>query len=496
MTKRLQTTSLAWFMAVFTWFAQPMEGGAEPLSEPLGGCLIVQVRKGSRAAPSLDSFCGRVPALSLGGQPWQQLYAWAPPFLAAAFDQAERAHCSGKIGCVVGDRSVRLALFADGFPNAFVAADAARIDVGISTGLVDFVDAATRSFIRDAKSQGSASDGFGNWLQRMHDAGGSPCPPRIAPPATDIPVSEFVPGVQAPAQLVYYFIFAHELAHVVSGGNCHAGAGDALTVEKACDRIGMTRLTESNLFFPALIVPWMTAMQYYEALDRPDLERVLALDAGSFRAMFPAREWARRGDGVLDSWTNVCQSGSSEARTVVCRAGWQSMFQLSRALLDLPRPLPCVDRAAAEPSVGSCRQLLELIRASDSGFRELNGEVTFTDEDGGKTFAATKAYANGRDCEVMTFSDLPPSYQCELYRGKDQTAGASAFAALKTEMRNCFSQSWTATQETEERKHSVVTTMTLEEVTGGRRLEAELTRRKTSGEVKVTLSVDAGRGVK
>jgi hypothetical protein len=316
---------------------------APPPTASVGGCLIITVRPGSEVTSSVNSLCSQTPVWRApNGSTMQQLFSWASPFLAGAFDQAERAHCDGGIGCVVRGQAVHIIVYPNGFPNAVISISTESLSIGVSTGMIDFVDASVRSFLKDidVRIPGASEDGYARWLHRMDLAAGLPCPPQITPPASGNVTTEEFKNRQYTAQMVYYMIFAHELAHIKAGSTCGTSGDDALATEMACDRLAIRKLSDRGWFYPALISTWMIAMDYYEALASPVLKRLRPASIGSYRDIFPARDWQQRTAAILAEWGRLC-SGPQSGSGTLCAAGWNRVLNFCQALNNGSRPGAC-----------------------------------------------------------------------------------------------------------------------------------------------------------
>ena len=334
----------------------------------LGGCLIIDIRKGLGTPVSLADFCGRIPKISYpGGTTFQDHLSWAPPVLAFAFDEAERG-LAGSITGVTGTRGVRIVLVPGGLVNAGVPVGGSRgssnsLDILMTSSLLDFVEATTAAYMADALTNTKdrvEALGFRKWLDLM----GKQKTSTTGKAGGVMPVPWPGPGkqtpewnlkyVRTPAQTVYHLIFAHELSHVAlglpSGGATDAEVRDR---EIRVDRNAFRSMgplsphrnamqTRGNVL-PTFIVVFMTGMWYFENLRGQELREAFKV-AGSpltFQTMFPARDWSKRALALISDWESTCGGGVGTATLgTACAPGWKEAIVEARTFVTSKPPEP------------------------------------------------------------------------------------------------------------------------------------------------------------
>jgi hypothetical protein len=342
----------------------PLRTGSAQATEVIGGCVVITLRGGSSLDERVRVECQNTPAARApNGQSFDQLYAWAVPFLAAAFDDAERGHC-GLPGCATNGRTVRVVLLSNGSANAFVGRQPnGGFVVGITTGLLDFTEATSRALLQDAMNDRgggpNSADGLAWWLSTTSASGGRRCSPNLPSPARGFDSRTHFQLLRTTAQTVYWFIFAHEVAHVRLGSRCgFAGAAsDVLGIERECDRRGFEALASRGYANAMAPVAFLIAMRNYEALTGP----LLALPGAtvSWAEAFPARDWGARARSIVDTWRTICQQGNA---TPLCADGWRGAAQWADRMVRSPAPSACVMGGDPAPPLNAHDPLVAAIR--------------------------------------------------------------------------------------------------------------------------------------
>jgi hypothetical protein len=410
-----------------------------------GGCLLVQARAGVDLAPRDDSWCDAfvAPSGSLA-----TTYSWFPDFIVAAFDNAERTRCpGGALNCIVRGRDVQIALVSDGIPNAVVGHDQAdrNLSVRVSTGLVDFTDAAAISYIDEAKSQQKGfgpTGGLTDWITQMDALGGRPCVMHAPTPLRQLNKDEFV-VVRTFAQAFYEFVMNHELAHVASANaDCGAHNPTAMEREVACDADAFDKLTAAvpqRALPPAVAAP-LVAIAHYEHILNERFGRLVAPAAGkSFLDLYPASNWTARARAYVTLWENHCNTAAADQTT--CRNGWRAAIADVRRLLAIPMPAQCSDTntPAAENAPATFENGLEqLVAAAPDQFVSIRGQAEPRDPDADASFySLTVAVPGLRDCALMVDDDATraPTVTCSAYRGSENAQANAAYRDLAAKVR-------------------------------------------------------------
>jgi hypothetical protein len=328
-------------------------GGAQIATRAVGGCITLTLRVGEGTPVSLDQFCQAYPA-TVAGEPFQKLYGWAPPLLASALDAAETASC-GYRSCASKKANLRVTILSYGLPNAAVFLGPNVIDIFVTSGLIDFVDATARGMLIDARASGAqtaSEDGYRSWLERMHDSGGQTCAFTGHRGPGGLPVTNSQQWLrdQTGAITVYEFVFGHELAHVLNGPSCGYSGADVLSREVACDESAFRHLMTAKslsgerlpVYAPSLTFYFMAAMRHYEQLLGPHLLSMFRGPDGprDLDSLNPARDWRSRARVLLDDWRAMCRNDNKD---VMCRY-WEDLTADARVYIESLPPRPCVER--------------------------------------------------------------------------------------------------------------------------------------------------------
>lgn len=314
-------------------------------SQTIGSCLILKLRGNPTNGPVID-FCAHSSVAANTPSNTETLYGWVGPQIGYAFDQAERAQC-GYVGCL-GDVTVTVAIFPQLLANAAVVRNQNDLGILFNTQLVDFIDAAARSFCSDAlkiTSHQPAQGGYADWMTAMENLGGHACAYSVPAPATTNVSQQDMLSEWAYASAAYQFILAHELSHLLTPNyQCRYSGSDSLGIEKACDAIATDKLLRApqTTFMPVVPVGFMMAMESYERLTGP-LYRNRLLYAGApttFQEMFPARDWKSRAQQMTQQWAAFCATGAS---TPICPNGYQEVVKLANSMTTVALPDPCIE---------------------------------------------------------------------------------------------------------------------------------------------------------
>lgn len=308
-----------------------------------GGCMVLYLRDTGTNSP-VESQCDAIPVVHYGnGQSFQQVYSWIPPFVAVSFDQAERAAC-GVLGCATDKTQVTLFLLANGIPNASVDEGKGYITLTLNTGLIDFIDAASRSYlvdIEDAIARKPLTRGYQNWMTSMRSLGNT-CQPHVPFPTPSVSQADFMTA-QEISHATYQFVFGHELAHYrseVFGACGHKPPG--LAREMACDRISTNSLLEmkDSSMFPGAVAAVLMALDTYSRVAGPSefgiMER--GTDATNAQEFIKSMPWNARASQIVDLWDRFCRAG---ANSKVCPANFDDVIIPARELTDTPPPASC-----------------------------------------------------------------------------------------------------------------------------------------------------------
>lgn len=318
--------------------------GAELQTRERGGCLIVYLRA-PQPGDAFEANCDHIPALKFkSGKSFQELYSWVPPFLAYAFEQAERATC-GNINCATDRSHVTVFVVANGTPNAGVIGAPGHMYLFVNTGFIDFTDAAARSYLADAKAavtHQQQTNGYKDWMSGMRASGGRQCDWQFQAPTPVVAEQDFG-QVQAVAQATYQVMFGHELAHYRAKpfgacGNKPAG----LEREMACDEQSVNALLRANdtTMMPMGLVATLMALNSYTKIAGPTALGFFGSteEANELQEQMNAMSWQTRAVQVVDLWDRFCRSG---AKSKLCPDGFDDMIELSRALTESTPPKAC-----------------------------------------------------------------------------------------------------------------------------------------------------------
>jgi hypothetical protein len=250
-------------MIMFSWrwllacllISVATRASGEPLTFSSHGCMVISLRSGKVAAPPLmfaKPSAQLVRYFNLG-----ELYAWAPPLLTAAFDQAEQGFTGYRSG-VLGDLSARLVILPEGFPYIGVTRNGTSVDIYCTAGLLDLVQVSTSALMLDILREREAATpegiGLDEWLFRLCADLDTTGAYRVAwAGAQSLPNRTWAVNYSlAPAAVVYRFIFAHELAHVWSG--ISSSTVDPLLTEMRADSLAFASLWRDGQTIPTVIL--------------------------------------------------------------------------------------------------------------------------------------------------------------------------------------------------------------------------------------------------
>jgi hypothetical protein len=423
-----------------------------------GGCLLIPVRKGASKVKRDHAWCDRMTGVDL-----DRAYSWVPDFMALALDNAERAECGGAIGCVAGGRDVEIILAGDGIPNALVAGDTSQLTIVVSTGLIDFVEAAETTYLDEVKAGvlgKGPTGGFSDWLTEIDAMGGKPCTFRAPSPLHRHDQADFT-QLRTAAQVFYEFIMAHEISHVRSpGANCWAGDHPQdMARELACDHRAFSKLASTSppRALPVLMVPPLVGMSHYEHILNSRLGRLVDARTGApFLDRFPASNWTVRADRLVSEWEKHCSAVGED--TTVCRPGWKVAVADARRLLALKLPSQCIDTASSVSTelqpVGpskvtkqplssdpTCRGLETAILSASAAFEPIKGPLDDGDEDP-KTWKSTVTWGDAEACLVWKSTGEAPYWSCDLIGDRNPAKVEAAFPGYVAKMKDCLASGW------------------------------------------------------
>ena len=322
----------------------PLSLAAQLQTQQRGACLIVYLRAPQPGDP-FEANCDKTPPFKFkNGKTFQELYSWVPPFLAYAFDQAERATC-GYINCVTDRLHVTVFIVANGTPNAGVTRGPGHMYLFVNTGFIDFTDAVARSYLADAKAavaHQQPKNGYKDWMSAMRAAGGRQCDWQFPMPTPVVSQQDML-QVQSVAQGTYQVMFGHELAHYRAkhAGDC-GGKPPGLEREMACDEESMNGLlrAKDTTMMPMGLVATLMALNSYMQIAGPTAYGFFGgtQAANDVQEQMNAMSWQSRAVQAVDLWDRFCRSG---AESKLCPSGFDDMIELSRALTETTPPKAC-----------------------------------------------------------------------------------------------------------------------------------------------------------
>lgn len=320
----------------------------------VGNCVAIYIQ-GQALSQTASNFCSQVPTPAFSnGLSVQQVYAWVPAILADAYSEAERG-LSGRLAGVTGQGSVTLIVFPSGLADAQIRIDQLRSSAGnteifINTGLIDFIEAISSSYLLDAlRGQPDALPGLGfaQWIATLPPA------PRNSPisqwalawpgPAP-IPSGWQAKYLRPAARSVYTFVYSHELSHLAlglpSGG---ATPTEILRRESQVDLNGFhhigvaspyrTAMSNSGEISPSFIIATFAAMARFLHARANNVAYMNGQPSGTpITDMLPAADWVARGRALVQAWKQDCQGLSS---STMCISGVASLHNASAHLLDM-----------------------------------------------------------------------------------------------------------------------------------------------------------------
>ena len=170
------------------------------------------------------------------------------------------------------------------------------IDIIITAGMIDFIEASISSFQIEMLKKTNSPDeiegiGFTDWLSEIRKLGEKNTTSELIrlPPGgfTKAPSNKwYLKYMVAPRHFVYTFILAHELSHIylqiMSEGNNN---NQILRNELKCDENALKQLTvgenikyisNKNNFIPFYIINFIIAYWYYQELNNDWLAKYFA----------------------------------------------------------------------------------------------------------------------------------------------------------------------------------------------------------------------------
>lgn len=327
-------------LAIFIFFTTNVFGSLSVKNR--GGCMVITLRD-AHVKSNLESRCDQIHVEKFAnGQSFLDKYKWVPAFLAYSFDQAERASC-GFIGCATDKLQVTLLVVPNGVPTAGVSMSDKQMNLFINVGLIDFIDASSRSYwadVVDILSNVKPNRGYAKWVSSMRESGKN-CHAYFDAPKAVLSEKDF-PTVQTVAQATYQVVFGHELAHYLSGDGACAGKPPGLRREMACDKISINSLLnlKNSTMMPGGVVAVLMALDTYSRVAGPAQFGILGAGptADSVREQIASLPWNTRAEQVVDLWDHFCRSGASSK---VCPAGYDDLIITARELAERPPPADC-----------------------------------------------------------------------------------------------------------------------------------------------------------
>ena len=317
--------------------------GAPLQTKQRGGCLVIYLRS-AEPNDANEAVCDHIPPLTFkNGKSFQDLYSWVPPFLAVAFDQAERAACRF-VNCITDKLHVTLFLVANGYPNAGVTRFPGRMYLFVNTGLIDFTDGAARSYLADVRqirAHQKPIGGYKDWMSAMKAAGGQKCNWQWPLPTPVVPQEEML-QVQVLAQANYQFLFGHELAHYMASNYACGGKPPGMQREMSCDEQATNTLlrAKDTTMMPMGVIATMMALNSYLRIAGPSALGFFGgtQSAAAVQEQMNSMSWQTRAVQVVDLWDRFCRSG---AASTLCPDGFDDMIEISRALAESTPPIAC-----------------------------------------------------------------------------------------------------------------------------------------------------------
>jgi len=361
---------------------------------------------------------------------------------------------------------------ADGLPNAMISGDSKQLTLAISSGLIDFAEAAEITYLDEVKSQitrGEPKGGFTDWIREIDALAGKPCRLGLPSPMRPLQTHEFT-QVRTMVQTFLEFIFAHELAHAKSyNANCWAGDTPTdMQRELSCDRFGFQKLATANppRAMPLFAIPPLIAMSHYERILNRRLGRMYAADTGlPFLDVYEASNWNGRAQALVDLWQAHCSKISKNETT--CRDGWKDSVREARKIIALPLPGICVDQpnagmmenAPVGPSTiarltqsgALCKGITEMLAAALSQFDAIRGEPE-EDVDDSKVWKSVVGLADAADCSVWRTIRGRNYVRCKVARESEPAKTSKLYSATASQIKECVGPRWVFTED-ESGKH-------------------------------------------
>jgi len=412
-----------------------------------GGCIVIAARSGSGSSDL--STCDRIQNTNLS------VYrGWAADFLLAAFDDAERSTC-GTIRCAGGSRGVDLVILNSGFAWASVSFNAMSIQqskqltIFISTGLIDFVEAATTSYLVQSDDP---ANGLRAWLQRIDSHANSDCKWHVESPLHQVDQNTFR-MVRASAHAVYKFILGHELAHVMAGGMCGQRGLSQLDGESACDRYSFEHEWSSGVG-PNMVIVSLVAMAHYHSLLNERLGALISPSSGlAYSEIFPAADWRTRASRIADLWVEECQSDTTAP---ACKEPlWRQLLADARRYINTPLPADCNDSSRARTAENNkagdlegtlCGDVKTFTDAATTDFASLRGTARRSSDR--PVWNTNVVFAKTASCKIFARDTYTGAFTvCRFTPATQDDATQSQYKNLSKQMASCL-VGWKQSQKT------------------------------------------------
>ena len=335
------------------------------------GCIIIEAQGGLRDPPPLSEALNRYLAVRLpDGTNLIEKYGWAPLPVIVGFSIAREGH--ELIGnASIKNKSVRIIIIPNASMNAMTAPRTDHLDIFITTGLIDVVDASARGVLADMSARIDAGaerarDGFSTWIDAIRSLSGR----SVVQPSVPFPAHDFSPstvlrdalhaqlraqGVN-PEEIVrqgdqyqlsailsasaYAFVFGHELSHLIVGPS-DGGIG----VEEKCDSLSFRACAQTKKFDPNITICSLVALREYDGVFRAFLPK--ALKSGDGAQLLAGEDWNVRAHNLLKAWK--ANEGSVPQGVMYIR-GWKAEAERLDALVARAMPMPAVLAALQDDS--------------------------------------------------------------------------------------------------------------------------------------------------
>ncbi len=244
------------------------------------------------------------------------------------------------------------------------------IEIVITTGLLDVVEATSYAILAEAVAQrrtglDKAAEGFDSWLAELQRRGGQPCDTRVPwPVKTDIEldaetrslvdslakshpdlVSESPSDNEAVfiltrvlAHSLMQFILGHELAH------CHEGPSDGSRFrEEQCDRLAFHAMHAMGSAQIDTVILTLVVLAHYQNLQGPFIhsEIMKTLQGQQYLEVRSGHDWQKRAASLLEVWENGYDAHNPPYNNPMYLDGWEDQIQSIREYVTRPLPEPC-----------------------------------------------------------------------------------------------------------------------------------------------------------